>query len=808
MRRSTITAARGQTRRAGWGLVALVGLMAGSAEGQDCGPGEPRGYFADDLTLPTLGEAWAVGTADLNMDGAPDLLVGDRRSDVWSDVPRPDLVHVWLGDGAGGFEFGQSLDIGVGVLPYGFVSADLDGDGDPDVAVINQHGDSVTVLLGGPGGLLSVGQTVSTGDGPISIVAADVDGDGDTDLLVASFADDQVSLLHNQGDATFAPRVVVDTVRNLGRIAVADFDNDGDPDLAMQGRNEVLVSENTAGRFERRTVLPIDGFPRDVSAADVDGDGLIDLITGTDGVAWVYPGRGTLAFGEPSVYDAGGLGEAYASAASWQPTDVNGDGLTDLVSPEWDWDELVVLPGLVGGGFGQPVRSAISSGAGAIAIADFDLDGFADIAVANSQARHAPVLFGRGDATLGQRPVVAAPDGLAGVVATDLDGDGDLDLVAGQGYERGRGVIELLVMRNAGDGRTFDRELVPVEGDLGLAVAADLDADGDQDLVLAEGRESELVLLWNDGAGSFTRRPGPVLAGSGFALAAVDVDGDGDLDMVGADGDHLVVHRNFGAGLFEQVQSIEASDDITALAIGDFNNDGFVDAATCGANDDAVSVLLGRGVDGFDTVSQVTPLLPGGEHPVHLVAVDLTGDGVLDLATANYRSDNVAVLVGRGDGSSDVPRSIAVGREPRALHVTDINADGAQDLLVVCRDVASLGVLLNDGFGNLVRTRDIVLGSIGGSVHLADMDADGVEDLVASTRFSSDAGRISIIAGVGTCDRCDADVDGDGTLTVLDYVAFERQFNAGDPTADLDRDGELTIFDFLAFQAAFDAGCI
>jgi hypothetical protein len=710
---------------------------------------------------------------------------------------------VWLGDGAGSFSFGQSLDIGVGVLPFGFVSSDLDGDGDPDVAVINQQGDSVTVLLGEPGGLLSVGQTLATGDGPVSMVAADVDGDGDTDLLVASFADDQVSLLANNGDATFSPRVVVDTVRNLGRIALADFDNDGDPDLAMQGRNEVLVSENIAGRFERRTVLPIDGFPRDVSAADLDGDGLADLIMGTDGLARVYGGLGAFAFGEATVYDAGGLGGPYARASSWSAVDVNGDGLIDLVSPEWEWNEVVVLPGLDGGGFGHPVRSAVGTGAGALAIADFDLDGNADVAVADSGARVVPVLLGRADASFGERPILAAPDGLAGVVTSDLDGDGDVDIVAGQGNERGRGEIELLLLRNAGDGRTFDRELIPVEGDLGVVASADLDGDGDQDLVLAEGRERELVLLWNDGSASFTRRAGPVLAGSSVAVA--DVDNDGDPDIVAAVLDELVVHRNLAPGIFEQVQSVRASDDITGLALGDFNGDSFVDAATCGGNDDAVSVLLGRGVNGFDAVSQVVPILPGGEYPLDIVAVDLTGDGVLDLATANYRTDNIAVLVGRGDGSFDPPRYIAVGQEPHSLRVKDISTDGAQDLLVLCG--GTLVVLVNDGFGNLFRARDIVLGPVGGSVRLADMNADGVDELIASTRFSSDAGRISIIAGVGNCDRCDADVDGDGVSTVLDFVAFDRRFDAGDPRADFDRDGQLTFFDFLAFQNAFAAGC-
>jgi len=54
---------------------------------------------------------------------------------------------------------------------------------------------------------------------------------------------------------------------------------------------------------------------------------------------------------------------------------------------------------------------------------------------------------------------------------------------------------------------------------------------------------------------------------------------------------------------------------------------------------------------------------------------------------------------------------------------------------------------------------------------------------------------------------CEADLDGDGVLTVFDFLAFQNLFDAGDLAADFDEDGSLTIFDFLAFQNAFDAGC-
>ncbi len=797
-------------RQASWcvrcGIAAPLALSATPALAQDCGPGTPRGWFAEDLLLPTLGEPWAIGTADLNMDGAPDLLVGDRLWHHFPDAVRPDLVQVWMGDGKGGFEFAQPLTIGIGALPFGFVSEDLDSDGDPDVAVVNQQGDSVTVLLGSPSGRLTVGQTVAVGDGPIAIVSGDVDGDGDTDLMVSSFADDQVSLLTNRGDASFEQRVVVDTIRNLGPIALADFDNDGDPDLAMRGRNEVWVSENSAGRFERRTVLPIDGIPRDVRADDLNGDGLVDLIVGVDGAALVYPAQGGLTFADATEYDARRPGDAHSEASSWRPIDMDGDGLIDLVSPEWGGSEVVVLPGLASGGFGRPIRSIVTTGVGALAIADFDLDGIADIAVADTEAPGVPVLLGSPDGTLGKRLIIAEPQRLAGSLSADFDGDGDQDIVAVQEYVRGSGEVELLLLRNAGGGRMFEQDVTPFMRELALLQSADLDMDGDPDLIAVDTQESELVLLWNDGSGMFSSRLGPVLSHQGSVFAVADVDNDGDLDLMSSFRDEVLVHRNLSSGVFEQIQAIEASESITGLAVGDFNGDGFLDAATCGQRFDDVAVLLGRGAAGFDPARTIASLAPSGESPFGIIAVDLTGDGVLDLVTANSRSDNLAVLVGQGDGSFGPPRFVALEDQPYSIRAQDINADGAIDLVLgISR--RTLAVLINDGMGSLSPAREVVSGWLAGPFELADFDSDGVEDLLVDERISSDIRRMSITFGLGACDRCVADVDGDGELTVLDFLAFDQRLTAGDPRADLDGDGELTLFDFLAFQTAFDAGC-
>ena len=85
-----------------------------------------------------------------------------------------------------------------------------------------------------------------------------------------------------------------------------------------------------------------------------------------------------------------------------------------------------------------------------------------------------------------------------------------------------------------------------------------------------------------------------------------------------------------------------------------------------------------------------------------------------------------------------------------------------------------------------------------------DCNANGVHDLVDIANGTS---RDLNLDNIPDECQCPADLDGDGSLTLFDFLAFQNLFDAGDPAADFDGDGSLTIFDFLAFQNAFDAGC-
>ena len=92
-----------------------------------------------------------------------------------------------------------------------------------------------------------------------------------------------------------------------------------------------------------------------------------------------------------------------------------------------------------------------------------------------------------------------------------------------------------------------------------------------------------------------------------------------------------------------------------------------------------------------------------------------------------------------------------------------------------------------------------------------DVNGDGVDDLIIGAIYGDPGGRRNagetyVVFGRDLA-KCPADLDGNGDLTLLDFLAFRNLFDAGDPLADFDGDGRLTLFDFLAFQNAFDDGC-
>ena len=278
--------------------------------------------------------------------------------------------------------------------------------------------------------------------------------------------------------------------------------------------------------------------------------------------AWVYINAGERSFSEPVPYSVGSVPSVV------RVVDIEGDGDLDICTVNVGSGTITILQNDGNGGFGS-VRTIATGLAGPahLAVADFDLDGSADFAVASDD--NIAILYG-GD--FSEREVFAANAGE--LVVADLDGDGDTDL--GYSILANRRIAILLNV----SGSFFSQPVeFAVDIEAGLLAAADLDNDNDLDLIPAYERPTRVPHLWNnDESGitvaSRTRRMAPAPHALGMDAGT----GDGYLDVATGDGlgSTITIFLNDGAGNLRPGgnRTVQAGDYLNSIDGGDFDGDG------------------------------------------------------------------------------------------------------------------------------------------------------------------------------------------------------------------------------------------
>ena len=209
------------------------------------------------------------------------------------------------------------------------------------------------------------------------------------------------------------------------------------------------------------------------------------------------------------------------------------------------------------------------------------------------------------------------------------------------------------------------------------------------------------------------------------------------------------------------------SDSIT-VAVGDFNGDGVPDLVVANEGSNNVAVLLGNG-DGTFRAAQFFPV---GINPVWVVVGGFNGNRVQDLAVPNINANNISVLLGNGDGTFPAGRTFAVGSLPTSVTVGDFNGDGKLDLAAANWNSGDVSVLLGNGDGTFQPARTFPSGTNPISPAVGDFNRDGLPDLAVANYGNNN---ISVLLG-----------NGDGTFrpavyfpagTLPSFVAV-GQFNA------------------------------
>jgi hypothetical protein len=216
-----------------------------------------------------------IELADVNTDRHLDLLMAQSENDQ---------VLVLLGDGAAGFTAAPGSPFGAGEHPYTITAADLDGDGDIDLATPNGESGDLSVLLGdGTGGFRALAEPrVALGARPLATEAGDLDADGHVDLVVSGDDSAKLRLLHGNGRGGFEPSDI--EFHANGAIfgqTIVDVDADGNLDVIATGGGAVHVWLHTKSSAYRRSSVETPGVDSQVVAVgDIDGNGTLDVVAG------------------------------------------------------------------------------------------------------------------------------------------------------------------------------------------------------------------------------------------------------------------------------------------------------------------------------------------------------------------------------------------------------------------------------------------------------------------------------------------------------------------------------------------------
>lgn len=322
------------------------------------------------------------------------------------------------------------------------------------------------------------------------------------------------------------------------------------------------------------------------------------------------------------------------------------------------------------------------------AVADFDGDGHLDLAVPLGLVGTIQIYRGNGDGTFAA-PVTYSASFVVSIVAGDFNGDGKPDLaVAAAAFPEFGGGVRILLNDGSG-GFGNPSTLFPAGSYPDQVVMADFNGDGNLDLTVPDYMAGTNQVLLGDGHGGFGA-PISTSAGGGGRVVAADFNRDGKMDLAVATADLKILLGN-GAGGFSLGNSYSfGAGNPTHLATADFNHDGKLDLAIGVINSAAqVYTFLGDGLGGF------VPSSPVGQSDAQgVAAVDLDGDGNVDIVTADYSHETVSFAKGNGRGHFAAIRSYRLPGKPKRplpINITtaDFNEDGLPDL--VTSDYGSSG---------------------------------------------------------------------------------------------------------------------
>ncbi|GGG35665.1 hypothetical protein GCM10010976_04200 [Bizionia arctica] len=542
------------------------------------------GTFGVQHSIATnVGHINIINSVDMDGDGDMDVVyLSDRLA--WQENT----------DGLG--NLGPQINISTVNNAQSLYASDLDNDGDMDV-LTSIYYDKIAWYenMDGQGTFGELQIISSNALGANNAYARDVDGDGDMDVISSSSGDDKVAWYENtDGNGNFGmEQLITENAHFVLSIYPTDLDGDGDMDVISSSSEDdkIVWHENTDGLGSFAIEHPIisnPGYNQCVYAADLDGDGDLDVLTASSStygnIAWYENTNGLGAYGPQKIITT----DSY-NPSSVFTTDIDGDGDMDVISASFGtgsctgkiaWYENTDGQGT----FGPPQIIIIGCNRPtSIYAADLDGDNDMDIVATLSNDNHL-AWFENTDGQGNFGPlenILYSVDNPKSVNVADVDGDGDMDILSAS-YDDDK----IAWYENTdGQGDFGPQQIITTSADGANSVySMDLDGDGDNDVLSASRGDNKIAWYENiDGEGTFG--PQQIIttnAENAVSVFAIDLDGDGDNDVISASGytyGTIAWYENIdGQGDFGTQQIITANlSRATYVYADDIDNDGDFD---------------------------------------------------------------------------------------------------------------------------------------------------------------------------------------------------------------------------------------
>ncbi len=706
--------------------------------------------------------------------------LSDSNIDVVTTNRSDNSLSIRAGNGSGSFF--STYTVAVGRQPVSLAVANIfTFDQILDAVVANYEDNNVTVLFGSGNIAFSPDTPLNVGTHPTCVIVVDVNGDNQLDIVTSNSGSNNVSVILQRSDGGFqAAQVTYAVGAGASSVAAGNLNGDAFPDLVVTNATDGTVSillNNGDGTFAAQQTLAAGANPAAVTLAFLDGDANLDMVTANpdSGQIGVRLGNGNGTFGARTTYSTG------AGATAVVAVDLDGDGKQDLVVANSTANTVSVLVGNGAGAFPTNQTYATGTTPGSVAIADHNGDGKLDIVTGNSGSGDFSLLIQNPPTTAvldtvaplrssGPVNFVVTYTDVPGIDASTLDGS-DLLITGPNGFSRNATLISTGLTNGSPLAVTY--RISPVGGSFVLAdngtYTVSLVAGQVKDTL---GTAAAAATLGTFVVGIDVTRPTAVLAAvptlqttgtvSLFVTYTDDLAGinvstltDGDLQITGPNGFSRPATRIFdslanGLTAIAPYSIAPASGRFTPLENGTYTVSLVAGSVADTGGNTVLGAILGTFVVASGTVTTPTFATASGfsmgSKPQAVVAVDLNGDGKVDLITANKVGNNVSVRLGNGDGTFQAVTNFAVGTTPVSVLAADIDNDAKLDLITVNLGSQTLTFLKGLGNGSFAAGVAVAVPVTPFAVAAGFLNNDGFLDLVTANRNDN---TVTVLLGSG-----------------------------------------------------------